>query len=353
VKSKPKESHMTSHASFEVLQGELERLFDLDELLRLSADVLGFDPNQVGSTGSKGAFARALVGHCVREEALEALVDAILLTSDAAEPDLRARVQSAPNGELKPGTRVGTLRVIKKIGEGGLSMVYLAEGESEAGELRRAALKVIRYEYARDRAAVHRFSTMARVLQRLDARGLVPILQVGQLEDRRPWVAAQYLPGQTLADRITRTGALHIHEARSILKGVIEGLSALHKRGLVHGDVKTENVFVTRPGADDSRGEPMGVLVDAGADRLLTRTKLAATSTGLLPVIGTAKAIAPEQARGKAPDDRSDIYQLGTLLYEVLTGRPPFEGDSAIDVIAHHLTVEPEPPTSYARKGCI
>jgi tetratricopeptide (TPR) repeat protein/tRNA A-37 threonylcarbamoyl transferase component Bud32 len=341
---------MTSHASLEVLQGELERLFDLNELLRISTDVLGFDPARVGHTATKGAFARALVSYCSEEEALEALVDAILFSSDRAEPNLRERVKAMPNGELKVGTRVGGMRIVKKIAEGGLSMVYLAEGELEDGTVRRAALKVIRPQYARDRGAVHRFTTLARVMQSIEAPGLVPILDVGQLEDNRPWIAAEYLPGQTLADRIERTGSLHIHEARSIVKGVLDGLAALHKRGLVHGDVKAENVFVSR---DEVRGEPTGILVDAGADRLLTRTGLAASLTGLLPVLGTAKAIAPEQARGLDPDPRTDIYQVGTLIYEVLTGRPPFIGDSAIDVVAQHLSATPDAPSLHARKGWI
>jgi tetratricopeptide (TPR) repeat protein/tRNA A-37 threonylcarbamoyl transferase component Bud32 len=341
---------MTSHTSLEAVQGELERLFDLDEMLRMSADVLGFDPKRIGHTGTKGAFARALVSHCADEEALEALVDAILFSSDRAEPGLRDRVKTLPNGELKPGTRVGSMKIVKKIGEGGLSMVYLVEGETETGAVRRAALKVIRPQFARDKAAVHRFTTLARTMKSIEAPGLVPILDVGQLEDNRPWIAAEYLPGQTMADRIERTGSLHIHEARSIIKGVLDGLTALHRRGLVHGDVKAENVFVSR---DETRGEPIGVLVDAGADRLLTRMGMAATATGLLPVLGTAKAIAPEQARGLPPDTRTDIYGAGTLIYEVLAGRPPFIGDSAIDVVAQHLSAVPQPPSIHARKGWI
>ena len=189
---------MASDSTIEVLQGELERLFELHELLRLSADVLGFDPEQVGGTSSKGAFARSLVGYCVDQDATDALVDAILLSSDQADTRLRSVVAQAPNGELGPGTRVGSLRIVKKIGEGGLSVVYLAESEGQ----QRAALKVIRPQFARDRAAVHRFTTASRVVQSLQSPGLVPILGVGQLEDSRPWVAAAYLAGQTLAQRI-------------------------------------------------------------------------------------------------------------------------------------------------------
>src|SRR4029077_731927 len=114
------------------------------------------------------------------------LVDAILLSSDQADGKLRESVKAVPNGELRPGTRVGTMRVVKKIGEGGLSIVYLAESESQSGELQRAALKVIRPQFARDRAAVHRFTTISRIMQSLESPGLAQILAVGQLEDARP-----------------------------------------------------------------------------------------------------------------------------------------------------------------------
>ena len=344
---------MTSDSTIEVLQGELERLFELDEMVRLSADVLGFDPERIGSTRSKGAFARALVGYCVDQEATEALVDAILLSSSQADVGLRQVAKQAPNGELRPGTRVAGMRIVKKIGEGGLSIVYLAEGETVDGETQRAAVKVIRPQFARDRAAVHRFTTVNRVMQSLQSPGLVQILGVGHLEDSRPWVAAAYLSGQTLAQRIERTGSLHINEAKPLFVGLLQGLVALHKRGVLHGDVKVENVFVARGTGSDGSSEPIGVLVDGGGDRLLTRVQLGAGTTGLLPVLGTAKAIAPEQARGAEADPRTDIYQAGTLMYETLTGRPPFIGGSAIDVIAQHLSATPQPPSAHARKGWV
>ena len=138
-----------NQSALDLLQGELERLYDLDELLRLSSDLLGFAPAAVGGTSSKGAFARSLVGYCVHEDALAALVDAILLTSSRADAGLRQALKSASNGELSPGTQVGPLKVVKKLGEGGLSVVYLAEAES--GE--KAALKVIRPEYSKDIAS--------------------------------------------------------------------------------------------------------------------------------------------------------------------------------------------------------
>ncbi len=336
-------------STLEILQGELERLFDLAGLMQLSADLLGFDPEAVGGTGSKGAFARSLVGYCSNEDALAALVDAIMLTSSDADANLRKTVRVLANGELAPGTKVGDLKVVKKIGEGGLSVVYLAEGAAGS----QAALKVIRPEYARDRAAVHRFTTASRIMQSLSAPGLAPIIGVGKLADSRPWVAARLIAGQSLAERIKRSGAMHLNEARPIFEGVLQGLSVLHARGLFHGDVKVENVFVVRPSEGSRSSELTGVLVDAGTDRLLSRTEPRIFATGILPLIGTAKAMAPEQARGAEPDARSDIYAMGTLIYETLTGRPPFVGESAIDVIALQLSAAPDAPSVYARRGWV
>src|SRR4051812_17602329 len=109
-----------NQTTLDILQGELERLYDLDAMMHLCSGILGFDPAAVGGTTSKGAFARSLVGYCSNEDALAALVDAILLSSTEADVNLRKSLKGIANGELLPGTKVGKLKVMKKIGEGGL-----------------------------------------------------------------------------------------------------------------------------------------------------------------------------------------------------------------------------------------
>ncbi|HEY2734508.1 MAG TPA: protein kinase, partial [Polyangiales bacterium] len=245
--------------------------------------------------------------------------------------------------------RVGELKIVKKLGEGGLSVVYLAEADGGG----QAALKVIRPEYSKDRAAVHRFTTASRAMQTVRAPGLAPILGVGQLADARPWVAAEFVKGSALAEKLKQNGPLHINDARPVFAGVLQGLIALHRRGLVHGDIKAENVFLVSRAADGGNLELSGVLVDAGAERLLSRSESKVDATTVLPLIGTAKAMSPEQARGLEPDVRSDIYGMGTLIYETLTGRPPFLGDCAIDVIAQQVSAVPEPPSHFARRSWV
>jgi len=342
------------NATTDILRGELERLFELDELMKLSDELLALDPEKVGGTDGKGAFARALVETCRSEHLLLALAEAVLLSKDGVDSKIEKVFEAEPGEELKAGTEIVGVRILKKIGEGGVGVVYLAEKKGEDGEKQRVALKVLRPAHTRDRVAARRYLTVSRIHQGIKNKSLAPVIDTGMLDDGRLYIMTEFITGQALSTRIGRTGPMHYNEARPVVRGVLEALGILHERGLVHGDVKVENVFMVRPSASDKmKNEPTGVLVDSAVDRLFSRSQVGAGQAGLHPVFGTPKAIAPELARGGRATPATDLYAVGCLLYEVLSGRAPFVGDTGIDVVAQHLISEPEPPSAHAPRGWV
>ncbi len=226
----------------DILRAELERTFELDELLNLSRNVLGFDPEVVGGAAAKGSFANALTQHCVEADAVEALCDALL----ASKPDVNAKIATIRlsglpfDEELRPGQALGDYTIVRKLGEGRLALTYLAKGAD--GEYR---LRVLRREATRDRRGLHRFLTVSRLIGTISHPGLPKRLTAGQVDDRF-LVAHEFVDAQPLSVRISRTGPMHINEARPLLRAVLEALRAIHDRRLAHGDLRLENLLVHR-----------------------------------------------------------------------------------------------------------
>ena len=321
--------------SIDIVRGELERLFSLDEMQALATDLLGFAPGEIGGAASKASFARALTDRCLELDATEALVDAIL--ASRSEVDARFK-ELALKGitvaeELKSGDAFGPFTVGKRIGEGPRAIVYAAQKDGAD-----KVLKVFRREASRDSRAVRRYLVRVRLAAKVKHENLASDLEAGLVHGR---LYSAYAPveGQPLATRIARTGPLHVNEARNLLRGVLGALSALHDKGLAHGAVKLENILVGR----GEGGTPRPVLVDLGGDRLFTGWGLS----------GLVKTASPEVLRGKAADAVSDMYSFGAVLFEILSGKPAFTGETGIDLAIAHLTATPAAPSAGAPRGWV
>lgn len=339
---------MSPNPTIDILRGELERLFSLEEMTSMSERLLGLSPEDVGGASAKGSFARALTERCFDGDRLDALVDVILHARKEVDPRVRDLGALLGREELTPGRQVGDFTIQKKIGESDLGVVYQAvrqDGSAKATY----ALKLLRRDAARDRRAVHRFLTANRLVGTVDHPGLPRHLEAGELEPGHFYVAYEYVDAQPLAARIARSGPMPYGDVRPLLRGILEPLALVHRAHLVHGDLKPENVLVAgRPGE-----EPRVVLIDFGTDRLRLRSVAANGHTGLLAVFGSPKTVAPEIVRGRAADPKTDVYAFGAVLYELLTGKPVFPHDNATDAAFAHLTRDPEPPSARAPRGSV
>ncbi|MFO0659627.1 MAG: protein kinase [Polyangiaceae bacterium] len=253
----------------DILRGELERHFSLDEMMALSRDLLGLLPEEIGATTSSATFARALVTHCLEVDSLDALADAIAISRTEVDPKIReATVHGfAAEDELSTGAKLGDYNIVRKLGEGPLGHVYVArKDETEF------VLKVVRTDVAVDRRRIRRLLTHARIVSQIDHEALPRSVSAGFVGGRA-YIAYAHTEGQTLASKIGRTGPMHLNEARPLLKSILEPLALIHEKRLSHGNIKGENVLLTRGEA----GAQKVILLDSGSDRLRRRVRSAGT----------------------------------------------------------------------------
>ena len=224
------------------------------------------------------------------------------------------------------------------IGQGAMGSVYLAE-HSFIG--RRAAIKVLRRAFADDGEVVARFMNEARAVNAIRHRNIIDIIDVGRLSDGLPYLLMEYLEGETLGQRLARLGRLSTTEAMAVIGPAASALGAAHDKGIVHRDLKPDNIFLARePGSDADRV----IVLDFGVAKL--RGDLSSVSSGAA-LLGTPAYMSPEQCRGVGEiDARTDVYALGTILYQMLCGRVPFVSTGYGDVLIKHLLEPPVPPGS-------
>jgi tetratricopeptide (TPR) repeat protein/tRNA A-37 threonylcarbamoyl transferase component Bud32 len=334
--------------TIDILRAELERLYSLDEMTSMSQRLLGLDPEEVGGATAKASFARALTERCIDGDQLDALVDVILSSRQGVDPRVGDVASLLGREEIPNGGKLGPFVVLRKLGESRQSVVYAATRAARGSSAtERRALKVLRHEACRDKRAVQRFLTANRMVAAIDHAGLPRNLEAGE-HDGTYWVSYDLIDAQPLGARLARSGAMHIRDARPILRGILQPLGAMHRARIAHGDLKLENVLV---GYGD--GAPHVTLIDFGTDRLRHRAIVSNGHTGVLAVFGSPKTISPEQVRGHRASPATDLYAFGAMMYEMLTGKPVFTFETATDAAFAHVAEIPEAPSTKAPRGWV
>jgi serine/threonine-protein kinase len=222
----------------------------------------------------------------------------------------------------------GRYRIQRKLGAGGMADVYLAE-DQELG--RRVAIKILNDRHANDDQFIERFRREAKNAAALNHPNIVSIYDRGNAEDTY-YIAMEFLDGRSLKELIVGRGAAPVNVAIEYTRQILSALRFAHRHGIVHRDIKPHNVLVD--------GEGRLKVTDFGIARAGTSQM---TETG--SIVGTAQYLSPEQAQGTEVDQRSDLYSLGIVLYELLTGKTPFEGDTPVEIAMKHLSNAPRPPS--------
>lgn len=231
-------------------------------------------------------------------------------------------------------------RIEERIGQGGMGAVYRARQTTLDRDV---AIKILHPDLAQNADAVRRFHREARISTALDHPNVVRVFLFGQLPDGSLYLVMELLRGRTLAE-LLRTEALPVHRALHIATQVADGVGEAHGQGIVHRDVKPENVFLVTKGRDPDFVK----VLDFGIARVFRGAdQTSATQAGL--VFGTARYISPEGAAGERTDARSDVYSLGVLAYQLLTGETPFDGASPVTMLMAHI--HDSPPHVHTRRG--
>src|SRR5918912_770925 len=223
----------------------------------------------------------------------------------------------------------GRYRIMRKLGTGGMANVYLAE-DQELG--RRVAIKILNDRHAGDEQFIERFRREAKNAAGLSHPNIVSIYDRGEAE-RTYYIAMEYLDGRSLKELIVSRGPAPVNVAVDYARQILAAVRFAHRHGIVHRDIKPHNVLVDAEGR--LKVTDFGI-ARAGASQM--------TEAG--SIIGTAQYLSPEQAKGAPVDQTSDLYSVGVVLYELLTGVVPFAGDTPVEIAMKHLSSTPEPPSA-------
>jgi len=286
---------------------------------------------------------------CAGDEELQREVQDMLSSHEQAsgfieEPAINVAARLTPNGPSLAGKLISHYRVLSLVGSGGMGEVYLAE---DTGLGRRVALKLLPEDLAKDRQRVNRLQQEARAASNLNHPNILTIHEIGQVGSRH-FIATEFIDGETLRQRLNKE-PMELGALLQVAADIASALAAAHAAGIIHRDIKPDNVMIRRDRIVKVLDFGLAKLTPRNAASVETEdpTKLLVnTEPGV--VMGTANYMSPEQARGVEVDARTDIWSLGAVLYEMVTGHVPFEGQTPTDVLSLILQKQPPPIARYS-----
>jgi serine/threonine-protein kinase len=236
--------------------------------------------------------------------------------------------------DLLIGTDVdnGEYRIIERIGVGGMGSVYKAEQPSMN---RLVAIKVLHPRFASREDLVSRFRREARAMSQLSHPNTARVYKFGQLTDGAAYFVMDYMEGKNLAHVVRAEGPMEVERAINIMIQVCGALDEAHRAGIIHRDLKPENIFLTQQGGTSDFPKVLDFGLAKVSEKQMGRGSMMLTQQGM--VFGTPEFMSPEQTQGETLDRRSDIYSLGLILYELLTGKLPFDAEKPIDIMRAHV----------------
>ena len=282
---------------------------------------------------------------CLGDEELRSEVESLIASHEQSgsfidQPafEVAASLLAAERAELKPGYTLGSYEVISFISRGGMGEVYLAE-DKRLG--RKVAVKLLPASFTTNDDRLRRFEQEARAVSALNHPNIITIYEIRQAAGSHI-IATEYVEGETLRQRLVRA-PLTLSETLNVAIQVADALAAAHKAGIIHRDIKPENIMLRPDGYVKVLDFGLAKLSEQAAPAVVAEAPTIQVRTGSGIVIGTAGYMSPEQARGLSVDHRSDIFSLGAVIYEMVTRRKPFEGETPSDTLAAILKTEPPP----------
>ena len=275
---------------------------------------------------------------------LEPMPRQLATTAEPVVPDLSANAIDPENPDNLVGKTIfGDYHIRKKLGEGGMGAVFLAENKSID---QRLAIKVLHGDAAQNAELVERFNREARAISRLTNQNIIRVFVFGRTPEGLLYLAMEFVEGKPLRDLIEKEGQLSELRAINIMRQTLHALNEAHELGIVHRDLKPDNIMITKfRGVDE-----FVKVLDFGIAKVKEPGGNQAKLTQAGIVYGTPEYLSPEQAQAKELDGRSDLYSMGIILYEMITGTVPFQSKTAVTILAAHVYDPPAPPSQKTRR---